>query len=124
MGDLFYNNENFILNISRDGRRNQNFAIRRWSLSTEGSKCSCSLYWYSNQWEKFDSSRDRGKPFEFQIGRGQVIRGWDEGVAKMSVGEKAILTCSPEYAYGEKGYPGVIPENATLKFEVELLAIR
>jgi len=72
---------------------------------------------------KFDSSRDRGKPFEFKIGQGQVIRGWDDGVAKMSVGEKAKLTCSPDYAYGERGYPGVIPPSATLIFDVELIGI-
>ena len=59
--------------------------------------------------KKFDSSRDRGKPFKFKIGKGQVIRGWDEGVAKMSVGERAKLTCSPDYAYGESGHPGVYP---------------
>ena len=52
------------------------------------------------------------------------MKGWDEGVAKMSVGERAILTCSPDYAYGEKGYPGVIPENATLIFDVELLGFK
>ncbi|KAK4313525.1 hypothetical protein Pmani_015140 [Petrolisthes manimaculis] len=73
--------------------------------------------------KKFDSSRDRGKPFKFRIGNGDVIRGWDEGVAKMSVGEVAKLICSPDYAYGEKGFPGVIPSNATLQFEVELLAV-
>lgn len=58
---------------------------------------------------KFDSSRDRGKPFKFKIGAGQVIKGWDEGVARMSVGQRAKLTCSPDYAYGERGYPGVYP---------------
>ncbi|XP_022051004.1 peptidyl-prolyl cis-trans isomerase FKBP1A-like [Acanthochromis polyacanthus] len=72
--------------------------------------------------KKFDSSRDRGDPFEFKLGEGQVIRGWDEGVARMSRGELAKLTCSPDYAYGARGYPPIIPANATLVFEVELLS--
>ncbi|KAG9026497.1 FK506 binding protein proline rotamase rapamycin-binding protein [Tulasnella sp. JGI-2019a] len=72
---------------------------------------------------KFDSSRDRGKPFITEIGVGDVIQGWDEGVLKLSLGQKAILTCSPDYAYGPEGSPPVIPPNATLKFEVELLKI-
>merc|ERR1712122_379905 len=73
--------------------------------------------------KKFDSSRDRGKPFEFKLGAGQVIRGWDEGVAQMKIGGRAKLTCSPDYAYGAGGYPGVIPPNATLLFDVELLGV-
>lgn len=73
---------------------------------------------------KFDSSRDRGKPFTFRIGKGEVIRGWDEGVAQMSVGQRAKLTCSPDYAYGDRGHPGVIPPNATLIFDVELLGLQ
>ncbi|PWN19532.1 FK506 binding protein [Microstroma glucosiphilum] len=72
---------------------------------------------------KFDSSRDRGSPFQTQIGVGQVIKGWDEGVPQLSLGQKANLICTPDYAYGPRGYPPVIPANATLKFEVELLAI-
>lgn len=71
----------------------------------------------------FDSSRTRGKPFRFTVGRGEVIRGWDEGVAQMSVGQRAKLVCSPDYAYGSRGHPGVIPPNATLTFDVELLRV-
>ncbi|KAI0346049.1 peptidyl-prolyl cis-trans isomerase [Trametopsis cervina] len=72
---------------------------------------------------KFDSSRDRGSPFETEIGVGKVIRGWDEGVPQLSLGSKAILTATPDYAYGARGFPPVIPANATLRFEVELLRV-
>ncbi|KAJ8101142.1 hypothetical protein POJ06DRAFT_281033 [Lipomyces tetrasporus] len=73
--------------------------------------------------KKFDSSRDRGKPFDTKIGVGRVIRGWDEGVPQLSLGEKARLTITGDYAYGSRGFPGLIPPNATLIFEVELLGI-
>jgi FKBP-type peptidyl-prolyl cis-trans isomerase FkpA len=71
---------------------------------------------------KFDSSVDRDDPFTFVLGTGQVIAGWDKGVATMQVGDKVRLTIPPELAYGEAGYPGAIPSNATLIFEVELLS--
>lgn len=71
----------------------------------------------------FDSSRTRGKPFKFKIGKGEVIRGWDEGVAQLSIGQRAKLVCSPDYAYGARGHPGIIPPNATLTFDVELLRV-
>ncbi|KAG9227727.1 hypothetical protein CCMSSC00406_0000627 [Pleurotus cornucopiae] len=90
--------------------------------------------------KKFDSSRDRGSPFKTLIGVGKVIKGWDEGtrnvnllshslltrdggVPQLSVGEKAILTCSADYAYGSRGFPPVIPPDSVLQFEVELLKI-
>lgn len=72
---------------------------------------------------KFDSSVDRGTPFNFILGIGQVIEGWEKGMEGMKVGEKRKLTIQPEYAYGERGIPGAIPPNATLIFEVELLEI-
>ena len=74
--------------------------------------------------KKFDSSKDRGEPFDFSLGAGEVIEGWDEGVAGMKVGGTRVLTIPPAMGYGTRGASGLIPPNATLVFEVELLDVR
>ena len=97
------------------------------AAATSGRKVTVNYTgWLDNKGEKgkkFDSSLDAGKPFSFTLGAGQVIKGWDEGVAGMKVGGKRTLMIPPELGYGARGPGGVIPPNATLIFDVELLKV-
>jgi peptidylprolyl isomerase len=98
--------------------------------ATPKASQTCVMHYTGWLWEdgakgkKFDSSVDRGTPFEFPLGQGRVIKGWDEGVATMKVGGKRNLLIPPQLGYGARGAGGVIPPNATLFFEVELLGVK
>jgi FKBP-type peptidyl-prolyl cis-trans isomerase len=93
-------------------------------VAKEGSRVRVHYTGWLTTGKKFDSSVDGGKPFDFTIGNGEVIKGWEEGVAGMRVGGKRQLRIPPALAYGAAGYPGAIPANATLIFDVQLLGVQ
>ena len=106
------------------GLKYQELAVGDGAVAETNRKVSVHYTGWLTDGTKFDSSLDRGKPFEFQLGAGQVIRGWDEGVKGMRVHGKRRLTIPPDLGYGPQGAGGVIPPNATLVFEVELLDVK
>lgn len=93
-------------------------------IATKGSLVSVNYVGRLSTGEEFDSSAQHGRPIQFVLGAGQVIQGWDEGIEGMRVGEKKTLTVPPEKGYGPNGYPPVIPPNATLIFDVELVSVQ
>lgn len=105
----------------------QDTLVGEGAVATSGQRVTVHytgwLYQDGQQGAKFDSSKDRRDPFVFNLGAGMVIRGWDEGVAGMQVGGTRVLIIPPALGYGARGAGGVIPPNATLKFEVELLGL-
>ncbi len=105
------------------GLKYEDIVIGTGTAPKVGSRVSVHYTGWLEDGTKFDSSKDRGSPFTFVLGQGAVIRGWDEGVASMKVGGKRKLIIPPELGYGENGVGNVIPPNATLIFEVELLKV-
>lgn len=101
----------------------EDLVVGQGDSAQPGQRVSVHYTGWLTDGQKFDSSKDRNDPFDFPLGRGHVIAGWDEGVAGMQVGGSRKLTIPPHLGYGARGAGGVIPPNATLVFEVELLGI-
>ncbi|MGA8866868.1 MAG: FKBP-type peptidyl-prolyl cis-trans isomerase [Candidatus Sulfotelmatobacter sp.] len=106
-----------------DGLQYWDIKVGTGDVAKEGSHVRVHYTGWLTTGKKFDSSVDAGKPFDFTLGNGEVIKGWDEGVAGMRVGGKRQLRIPPELGYGANGYPPVIPPNATLIFDVQLLGV-
>jgi FKBP-type peptidyl-prolyl cis-trans isomerase FkpA len=109
--------------ITDSGLKYEDLNEGEGDLAEAGHRVSVHYTGWLLDGDKFDSSVDRNQPFDFTLGKGMVIRGWDEGVAGMRVGGKRRLTIPPQLGYGARGAGGVIPPNATLVFDVELLAV-
>ncbi len=107
-----------------EGLKIEDLTVGSGQEAKSGDTVSVNYTGWLSDGTKFDSSLDRGQAYDFVLGNGNVIQGWDQGVAGMKVGGKRRLTIPPDLAYGANGYPPVIPPNATLTFEVELMAIK
>jgi FKBP-type peptidyl-prolyl cis-trans isomerase len=101
----------------------EDLVVGTGATAASGQKVTVHYTGWLTNGTKFDSSKDRGDPFVFNLGKGQVIKGWDEGVQGMKVGGKRKLTIPPAMGYGSRGAGGIIPPNATLVFEVDLLGV-
>lgn len=110
--------------ITDSGLKIEELVEGEGEIAAAGQQVSVHYTGWLTDGRKFDSSVDRNEPFQFGLGRGMVIRGWDEGVTGMKVGGKRKLTIPPQLGYGAQGAGGVIPPNATLVFEVELLGVK
>ncbi len=109
---------------TRSGLKFQDLVVGEGASPQAGQTVVVHYTGWLTDGNKFDSSVDRGQPFKFVLGAGQVIKGWDEGVATMKIGGKRKLTVPPQLGYGQRGFPGAIPPAATLIFDVELLGVQ
>lgn len=109
--------------MTQSGLQIEDVVVGTGAEAQTGNKVSVHYTGWLTDGTKFDSSKDRGQPFDFSLGQGQVIQGWDQGVVGMKVGGTRKLTIPPDLGYGARGAGGVIPPNATLVFEVELLDV-
>ena len=124
MGPILDNNDEQNSEIKNDELKVEILNEGQGKTAENGNNVSVHYIGMLEDGTKFDSSLDRGVPFDFDLGAGQVIKGWDLGVLGMKIGEKRRLIIPSDLAYGENGIPGAIPPNATLIFEVELLEIK